>query len=144
MRKILFCLAVVLFCVCFAQAKSNEVKKQLVEQMISNDEITRACVKEQGGASKAIEVTLLYLNRDKQPEYLVSGTGACCVGSVRCAASIYQKTATGYKRIYEGGANQDIEVLKSRTNGYRNLRGTLIMGSETHTAIFKFNGSRYQ
>lgn len=146
MRKILFCLATILFCVSFAQAQSNQVKKQLIEQMINNGDITRSCVKEQGGALKAVTFQLVHFNNDKQLEYVVSGDGSCCVGARRCATWIYQKTADGYRKIYGGndGDQADLEFLKTKTNGYRNIRSTVYSGNEAFTAIFKFNGSRYQ
>ncbi len=112
--------------------------------MIKDGDVSRACVKEEGGALKFLDVSLDYLNNDKQPEYFVTGKGCGCVGTVRCASSIYQKTANGYKKIYRSESNEDIEVLKTRTKGYHNLRVTLISGSQTYSATVKFNGSRYQ
>ena len=144
MRKILLCFAAGLFYLPLAQAQSDEVKKQLVEQMIKDGDTSTSCVREEGGALQFLDVSLLHLNNDKQPEYLVTGKGCGCVGSIRCASSIYQKTAQGYKKIYRGEANEEIEVLKTRTRGYRNLRVTLISGSQSYSATIRFNGSRYQ
>jgi hypothetical protein len=146
MRKTLLCLVVVLFCVSFALAQSSQIKKQLVEQMISNGDIRKSCVKEQGGVLKAVNIQLEYLDNDKQPEYVVSGDGSCCVGARRCANWIYQKTANGYRKIYGGadGDQADLEFLKTKTKGYRNIRSTTYSGNEAFTAIFKFNGSHYQ
>jgi len=146
MKRTLFCIVLVLSFLSFAQTQSNQVKKQLVELMINNGDITRACVQAQGGTLKAINVRLEYLNNDKQPEYVVSGDGSCCIGARRCSTSIYQKTANGYRKIYGGtdGDQADIEVLRTRTNGYRNIRSTLYSGGQALTAIFKFNGSNYQ
>lgn len=146
MRRILFCFVVGCFYVGFAQAQSNQVKKQLVELMISNGDITRSCVKEQGGALKAINVQLEYLDNDKQPEYVVSGDGSCCGGARRCNLWIYQKTANGYRKIYgdREGDQADIEVLKTKTKGYRNIRSTSYSGNEAFSGIFKFNGRTYQ
>lgn len=145
MKKILLCLVAILFCLSFAQGQSIQVKKQLVQQMINDGEVKTSCVQEEGGALKFLDVSLLYLNNDKQPEYLVSGKGMCgCNGSMRCAFLIYLKTANGYKKVYRTDGNEDIEVLKTKTKGFKNLKATLISGSQTYTAIIKFNGNKYQ
>lgn len=144
MRILLVSFIAVGFCVGVADAQSKQVKEELVEQMISNHDTTRSCVRSEGGALKFLNVTLLYLNNDKQPEYLVTGKGCGCVGSMRCESSIYEKTAHGYRKLYRSMSNEDIEVLSTRTKGYRNLRVTLISGSQTYSATQKFNGTLYK
>lgn len=144
MSKTLISIIFILLFVGFTEGQSNQVKRELVEQMIINGDVSRSCVSDEGGALQFLDVTLLHLDNDKLPEYLVAGKGCGCEGSVRCASSIYQKTAKGYRKLYGSNPNEDIEVLNTRTKGYRNLRGTLIMGSQTHRAIFKFNGARYK
>lgn len=139
MRKTLFCCAAVLFCVSFSQAQSNQIKKQIVEQMIRNGDIPKSC-------SKSIDFQLEYLDGDEQPEYVVSGNGSCCGGARRCNLWIYQKTAKGYRKISgdKEGFQGDIEVLKTKTNGYRNIRGSMYSGDMTYQGISKFNGKTYQ
>lgn len=144
MGRILVCFVAVLFTATFAQSQSDEVKNNLVEQMIKDGDVSRGCVLQEGGALEFLDVSLLYLNADKQPEYLVTGKGCGCIGSVRCASSIYQKSTRGYRKIYRTESNEDVEVLKSKTNGFRNLRLTLISGSQTYSALVKFNGTIYK
>lgn len=124
-------------------AQSTQVKSELANVMLSNGDVTQACVREQGGISKAITITGLYLNADKQPEYIVSGDGSCCVGARRCMTWIYEKRGNRYRQIF-GDLQGDIQVLKSRTKGYRDLRSTVYSGNESFSQLHRWNGTQYQ
>jgi hypothetical protein len=143
MKRKLLCLAILLGGLSLVNAQSAQVRSELANGMLSNGDITQACVREQGGTSKAITITAAYLNADKQAEYIVSGDGSCCVGARRCLTWIYQKRGNGYRKIF-GDLQGDIEVLKTRTQGYKNLRSTVYSGNESYSAIHKWNGTQYR
>lgn len=127
------------------------VKTSLAKAMQRNGDIdgqyTRSCVRAQGGLSKAIAILqAIDLNGDGDVEYIVSGDGICCVGARRCSTWIYQKQGNGFKKIFGGrdGLQGDVEVLRSKTKGYRDIRGTMYSGTESFSATEKWNGTRYQ
>lgn len=129
-----------------AFGQSASIKRELAQQMLKNGDINSSCIREQGGGVKAISITLAFLDMDKQPEYIVTGDGSCCVGARRCSTWIYQKMGQSYRKIYGGvdGDQADIQVLKATTKGYKNLRSTVYSGNESFSAIFKWNGSTYR
>jgi len=113
------------------------VTRAIVGQMIVNGDIQSSC---------SVDIYPEYLNGDRQPEYVVSGKGSCCGGARRCNLWIYQKTVAGYRKIYgdKDGLQGDIEILKTRTNGYLNIRSSMYSGEMTYQATSKFDGRAYQ
>lgn len=84
------------------------------------------------------------LNDDGRPEYFVEARGALC-GAANCPAWVVQKAGQAYDVILNAGSVQKIELLDSRTNGYRDIM-TRQHGSATDFTeqIYKFSGSRYK
>lgn len=146
MKRNLLCVVILLSSVFIVNSQTAQVKRELTNVMLSNGDLTRSCVREQGGVDNAITVELIYLNVDKQPEYLVTGDGSCCGGARRCNAWIYQKVRTGYRKIFgdRDGFQGDVQVLNTQTKGWKRIRGTMYSGNESFSAIYKWNGSRYR
>jgi hypothetical protein len=60
-------------------------------------------------------MTLLILTLTSSQEYLVTAKGCGSVmGAFGVPSSIYQKSMSGYKKIYRSESNEDIEVLNQR------------------------------
>lgn len=120
MKSIFFCSLLIFLCAGFLLAQSTQVKRELLKVMMSNGDVTRSCVRQQGGGVEAIAVDLVQLNGDNVAEYMVSGNGSCCIGARRCNTWIYQKSRNGYVKIFGGreGLQGDVQVLGTRTNGW--------------------------
>ncbi len=52
---------------------NTETQKAIVQQLVSDSELTNACVREEGGSSKVVSIETMDLNRDGKPEFLVYG-----------------------------------------------------------------------
>jgi hypothetical protein len=136
-------------------------KQELIRQIISDDNtVTSSCIEKLGGAESAVEVKSLDLNRDGKTDYLVSGRSAdiyidmtgsgkteildCVCGSRRCHEWLYVNTGDGYRLVLsvkDGG----IMLLKTYTNGYRDLRVESVLGnSRPSNTIYKFDGTGYR
>lgn len=120
MRKFLFCSIAILFGVSLVYSQTAQVKKQLVEQLVNDGDIERSCVREQGGYLKVVDFSLVHLNKDKQPEYMMYGNGCACMGARRCNTWIYQKSGSNYRKIF-GGEMADLDITKKWANGYREI-----------------------
>jgi hypothetical protein len=56
---------------------------------------------------------------------------------------IFRKTAAGYSLVFDESVH-DLEVLESRTNGYRDIRTTSATAVSVTTLLFRFNGEKYE
>ena len=128
-----------------AEETSKEVKDVLEQTMIKNGDINKRCISDNNGETENISVEQIKLNHDSQPEYQVSGNGSCCGGARRCNQWIYKKSGTKYIKIFgdKEGMQGDVEILKSKTKGYRDIAGMMYGGQEAERAIYKYNGSVY-
>jgi hypothetical protein len=125
-----------------SQAQTLAGKKQIVNKLIAMGRLTQAEVKECGGVNKIIySLQNIDLNKDGKPEFIASFSCGGLQGF-----GVFRKTANDVDKIFEGAQREDIKVLKTYTNGWRNLRldfysaGTGGSGSE----ILRWNGTCYQ
>lgn len=141
MKKLLF--AVVVFAVgaISSQAQTLAVKKQIVNKLIAEDQLTQAKVKERGGVNKIITVKSLDLNKDGKPEYIVD-----CACENMEAVYVFRKNGNDMQIIYWGTQREIITPLKSYTNGWRNLRSTVYRSVDgaTSSETLRWNGSEYK
>ena len=115
-----------------AQAQQHddkqELRAKLFNQVLSDFKDLRECMEqEEGGLRKAQEnmtIEELDLNRDGVNEYQVEMSGPCACGMVNCSIYIYRKTEQGFEAILDDAAGLGVEVLKTSSNGYRDLRVT--------------------
>ena len=136
-----------------AQAQQHDNKQELrtkiFNQVLSDFKDLRECMEqEEGGLRKAQENMTLEevdLNRDGVNEYHVEMSGPCACGMVNCSIYMYRKTPQGFEAILDDAAGFGLELLKTSTNGYRDLmvtaRDTAATQAET---IYKFDGKRYR
>ena len=108
------------------QESTKEVRSRLFKQVLADYSDVRECVeKEEGGARAAEEnttVTEVDLNRDGVSEYQVELSGPCVCGMVNCSIYVYRQTPAGYESILEDAAGLGLELLKTSTRGYVDLR----------------------
>ena len=77
--------------------------------------------------------------------YLISGIKPPFLGARTPMYWIYEKTASGYRQVVELGACDQVTVLKSTHNGYRDIdsMSTIEGGSKMMQCNWIFNGSKY-
>ncbi len=122
-------------------AQTLAVKKQFVSKLITMGRLTKAEVKECGGANKAIGyLEGIDLNKDGKPEFIADLT--CQMEAIY----VLRKTAGGVDIIFEGSQRMDIKPLKTYTKGWRNLRLSAYSAGtgESSSEILRWNGSEYK
>src|SRR5215217_275715 len=143
-------------CLLFAMAvkaqqhdDKQDLRAKLFNQVLSDFKDLRECMEqEKGGLRKAqddMTIEELDLNRDGVNEYQVEMSGPCSCGMVNCSIYIYSKTAQGFESILDDAAGLGVELLKTSTNGYRDLRVTARDTAATQgETTYKFDGKQYQ
>lgn len=135
--------------VVMAQQPNEPVRAKLFNEVLSNSKDLRECLEqEEGGLRKAQEdmnVEEHDLNRDGVKEYEVEISGPCACGMVNCSIYMYRKTEQGFELILDDAAGYGVELLKTSTNGYRDLRVTARDTAATQgQTTYKFDGKRYR
>src|ERR1041385_2843075 len=143
-------------CLAFAvviQAQQHDNKQdlrpQLFNQVLSDFKDLRECMQqEEGGLRKAQEdmtIEEVDLNRDGVNEYQVEMSGPCACGMVNCSIYVYRKSGEGFEAILDDAAGLGLELLKTSSNGYRDLRVTARDTAATQAeTVYKFDGKRYR
>ncbi len=126
-----------------AQSVGLQVRTQIVQQMVADREIEASCVRQEG-VSKVASVSILQLNRDAKPEFLIIGSGCGCQGARRCMQWIYRQNGSVFDMIFEAHPAEEIRPLKTFTNGYRNFFVSGWSGQDICSSTYKFNGRRYK
>lgn len=127
----------------------KDVRSKLFKQVLVDYSDIRECVeKEEGGTRTAEEnmsVEEVDLNRDGVTEYQVELSGACACGMVNCSIYVYRQTPAGYESILEDAAGFGIQLLKTSTKGYIDLRVDARDSAAAQSqTIYKFDGTRYR
>lgn len=123
---------------------SARVQQEIVQQMVRDSQIKDSCVKEEGGASKVVDLNTVDLNRDGKPEYEVYGRGCACNGMRRCDQWIYRQTANGYELMVGPLQVDGFDVKKTRTNGYFDIAIANPAGNDYFVTLYKYDGRHYQ
>jgi hypothetical protein len=131
------------------QKASQEIRTKLFNQVLSESKDVRECLEqEEGGlrtAQENMNVEEFDLNRDGVNEYEVELSGPCSCGMVNCSIYIYRKTGQGFESILDDAAGYGVEMLKTSTNGYRDLLVTARDTAATQSQItYKFDGKQYR
>lgn len=135
----------------FPQEKEvpKPIRSKLLKQVLSEYPDVRDCVeKEEGGTAKAeqdMTVTEVDVNRDGVSEYEVELSGPCTCGMVNCTIYLYRQSATGYDSLLPDAAGLGLELLKTSTNGYRDLQvDARDTAATTGSVVYKFDGKQYR
>jgi len=127
----------------------QELRAKLFHQVLNDFKDLRECMEqEEDGLRKAQEnmtIEELDLNRDGVNEYEVEMSGPCACGMVNCSIYIYRKAGQGFEAILDDAAGLGVELLKTSTNGYSDLRVTARDTAATQDeTVYKFDGKRYR
>ncbi|HKG59700.1 MAG TPA: hypothetical protein VKB05_07980 [Pyrinomonadaceae bacterium] len=127
----------------------QELRAKLFNQVLSDFKDVRECLQqEEGGLRKAqqdMSVEEHDLNRDGVNEYEIELSGPCTCGMVNCSIYIYRKTGQGFESILDDAAGFGIELLKTSSNGYRDLMVTARDTAATQGQMtYKFDGKQYR
>lgn len=149
MRTTIVCLCVLLI-PCFrldiaAQGKlSPAARRQVVERMIRDGEITRSCLKEAGGYHELVAVDYEHYNDDRIPEVVVVQKAGCISPGSLPYIWIYRKSSTGYQKIY-GPVAGDALKQSTKTNGWCDVVAVERAGRDNYgSTTYRFDGKRYR
>ena len=128
---------------------SRDVRSKLFKQVLADYTDARECINNAEGGARAAEENMTVeerdLNRDGVPEYEVSLSGPCVCGMVNCSIYLYRQSITGYESILDGASGLGIELLKTSTNGYADVRVEARDTAATRSVTtYKFNGKQYR
>jgi hypothetical protein len=127
----------------------KDVRSKLFKQVLADYPDVRECVeKEEGGTRTAEEnmsVEEVDLNRDGVTEYQVELSGPCVCGMVNCSIYLYRQSPDGYKVILEDAAGFGLQLLKTATMGYTDVRVDARDSAAAQSqTVYKFDGTRYR
>ncbi|HSE18095.1 MAG TPA: hypothetical protein VLB46_13655 [Pyrinomonadaceae bacterium] len=146
---------IVISCLLFAaavqaqQKQLQELRAKLFNQVLSDFKDVRECLEQEEGGLRTAQDNMNFeefdLNRDGVDEYEVELSGPCSCGMVNCSIYIYRKAGQGFESILDDAAGYGVEMLKTSTNGYRDLLVTARDTAATQSQItYKFDGKQYR
>lgn len=126
---------------------SAEVRNKLFKQVMADMDEFRECVQQaEGGISAAQENTYIEEvdpNRDGVQEYQVELSGCGCAAH-NCSLYLYRRNGQGFEQILDG-SGMGLEVLKTSTNGYADVRvGARDTAATESETTYKFDGKQYR
>jgi hypothetical protein len=128
---------------------SKEVRSKLFKKVLADYPDVRECVEKEEGGARAAEENMsaeeVDLNRDGVPEYEVQLSGGCVCGMVNCSIYLYRQSSQSYELILEDAAGMGIELLKTSSNGYVDVRvGARETAATRSETTYKFDGKQYR
>jgi hypothetical protein len=85
----------------------------------------------------------VHLHDKDQSDFVVMPVNGCLLGTNVDPFWIFGKTAHGYDLLLKT-VQYAIEIMKSKTKGYSDIRGNSSSPVEVYTVQFKFDGEKYQ
>jgi len=79
---------------------------------------------------------------DSRFALILQSSKGCLNGADNIWFWVFLKTARGYRLVLTGGAIS-VDVLRSRTNGLRDIETNVATARTNYMNIYKFNGSAY-
>ena len=93
--------------------------------------------------TSSLVVRPIDLNDDEHPEIIVEARGQVC-GAANCPAWVLSKSGGDYELLLDIYAEQSIQVLPSKTNGYADLLVAMHGSAFEYTEVlYKFAGAGY-
>ena len=133
----------------FQEGPSKEVRARLFKQIMAEDPELRDCLKEPhdtpGPSEEEMTVEERDLNRDGVKEYEVQLSGMCACGAHNCTIYLYRRSGQGFESILEGAAGLGVELLRTSTNGYTDIKIDPHNNAATvGNTVYKFDGKQYR
>lgn len=127
---------------------SADVKAKLFKQVLADMSEFRECAQQSEGgvdaAQEGIYVEEFDLNRDGKQEYQIELVGQCGCAAHDCSIYLYRQSSQGFEQILDG-FGIGLEVLKSYTNGYADVRlGARNNAASQSETTYKFDGKEYR
>ncbi|HEX8708214.1 MAG TPA: hypothetical protein VF723_08235 [Pyrinomonadaceae bacterium] len=141
-----FALSMLLIPTAFAQGKkATAQEKKELSQLIMKDKQVEEDGVSTDAVAKGITVKKIDLNKDGQPEFIVSlQEGGLCGAHANCPNWVFRKTGSEYQLLLRT-FGRDLLLQKTSTNKFRDLRSeggdTAFEGSFVN---YKFDGNEYQ
>lgn len=134
------------------EGPSQDVRARLFKQIMSEDAELRDCLKEQQPDSNVTvptedEMTVEErdLNGDGIKEYEVQLSGICACGAHNCTIYLYRRSGQRFESILEGASGLGVEVLRTSSNGYRDIQIDAHNNAATrYSTVYKFDGKQYR
>src|SRR2546423_13682058 len=132
--------------------RPSKLPKDVLQQLVNeNTEQLKRCLETDGGSDTDLQeyfvASMIDINNDGHPDLLVQAGKYCLQGAHNTAFWIFtkadQEIAPGYKLVFSKQTDW-IDVLKTSTNGYRDIQAADHTAIEIFTTVWKFNGSKYQ
>lgn len=117
-----------------------------VVNILRKDARVSECLKREGLAEPSASMFVaseVHLHSGRQTDLVVLPKDACLFGANIGPIWVFRNSPGGYQLIFKTDA-LGIEVLRERSNGYRNILGSQATARKTLTATFKFDGNKYQ
>ncbi|HUK31532.1 MAG TPA: hypothetical protein VLV89_10495 [Candidatus Acidoferrum sp.] len=85
----------------------------------------------------------IHLHKNDQADYIVLPSNECLYGPFSDPFWIFGQAGNGYDLLFRSDL-LGIAILNSRTNEYRDIRTTFVLGNQRNSVKFKFDGHKYQ
>lgn len=135
----------------FAQTREapKEVRSKLFKQVLAQFTDVRECVEKEEGGTRVAEENAsaeeIDLNRDGVAEYEFQLSSPCDCGMVNCSIYLFRQSLTGYELILDNASGFGLDVLKTSSNGYADVRVEARDTAATRsTTVYKFDGKQYR
>jgi hypothetical protein len=123
-----------------AQNTPRELARQLIKDNPDVREVVQNTNMTLDAVIKELNSKKVDLNGDGNLEYIVSGL----ICGQNCSHWIYQKDRAKFVQIPFEGTFTDLDILPTKTKGYRDLRGRMFLNAaEGALQTFRFDGFKY-
>jgi hypothetical protein len=85
----------------------------------------------------------IHLHKNDQSDYIVLPANECLYGPFSDPFWIFGQASNGFDLLFRSDL-LGIAILNSKTNEYRDIRTTFILGRQRNSVRFKFDGHKYQ
>jgi hypothetical protein len=124
------------------------ITADVVKQILEFDpEMTENCGVNESDASGDLAGSSLDINGDGVRDLVTQATGGCFMGAHATHFWVFSKAETrlapGYDLVFAAMADY-LEVLRTKTNGFRDIETGNHTAVEMYMTLWKFDGEKYQ
>src|ERR1043165_648908 len=118
-----------------------------VLQALRRDERNQTCLAE-GRSARDIPASWFVaseidLNNDRLPDLIITAKNPCLFGANINPFWVFSNSPRGH-RLVLNVSTLGLDVLKTKSNGYRDIRVQAATATTLHTTIFKYDGRKYR